>query len=168
MDSNYYDKIKYYEYVEKQREKYIDLRQEEDVINKIVDFVFCDKPFNANLINDENMTIYDIFCMYLEIALRGLHLLAPDVDIFSLEDVNNILIEKLQQYMKKLFVKIQIKKANVEDIEKCFIQIAKKDCDNFPYIFHEKMTLCVNLEELQAYFLSKNNIYLIRFSYIIP
>lgn len=160
---------KYYEYVEKQRQNYVDLTDDNDSIINITKLIFFDnKPSLFGLLVEESMSIYDIFCMYLEISLRGLHILTDNsIDIFLLENTADDLIFELKKYMQKINVKIEIYEGHEADIKDCFIQIVSDKTNNlFPYTFIEIATENDKLENLKAYFKGKDKLFIVSFKYI--
>lgn len=160
---------KYYEYVERQRQNYIDLTNDNNSIINITKLIFFDnKDKIVNILAAESMSIYDIFCMYLEISLRGLHILTDNlIDIFLLEDITDDLIFELKKYMQKLHINIEIKEGYETEIDSCFIQIIPNKTDNlFPYTFNETTTIYDKLENLKAYFRGKDKLFFVSFKYI--
>lgn len=105
MDSHFY------EYIENQRENYIDLTNEP--IKNLALLLFNKSKFDLEndkigLILDENMNEIDTFCMLTEILLYGIDILTKGT-IFDLESKYDKIIYIIKAYFASCYIDINIK-----------------------------------------------------------
>lgn len=105
----------FYQYVENQRENYTDLTDSKnESIVKIADILFnksvgsLDQNLSFILL-DESMDINDVFCMLIELTLRGLYIINPNNNIFELDDPYEKTVDIIRSYIKSTGFDITIK-----------------------------------------------------------
>lgn len=108
--SQYQKQLEYNEYIEKQREKYIDLSQGLENPNNSI-YILAKEIFNknkkkltsdlTNILMDENTETVDIFCVLLELVLYGLEILSNGkINVFDLRDQIDDNIFLMKSYLE--------------------------------------------------------------------
>lgn len=123
--SKYKKQLEYYEHIEKQREKFINLSENLDTskneIAQLAEILFNKsvnnlRDFSMELMANETMESVDIFCMLIELMLYGLTILTNNNgSIFDLNDSTNEIVDVTKLYFKSAGFEIIIKQDFVED-----------------------------------------------------
>lgn len=189
MDSNsqYQKQLEYYEYVEKQRENYIDLSQGLENPNNSI-YILAKELFNksknnltselTSILMDDDTEMIDIFCVLLELVLYGLEILSNGkINIFDLEDHTDDKIYLMKSYLKSGGFDICIKEEIVEDTDVVlyrdrsdyYCEIVQKPpsylCTsswcilNYRFILNKKFTFdnTTPIDAFKAFFISNKN-----------
>lgn len=121
--------FKKYQYIESQRENYIDLTNEP--IKNFALLLFSKSKFDLEndrsaLILDENMNEIDTFCMLTEILLYGINILTNG-SIFDLESKYDKIINIIKAYFASCYIDINIKDYNNETYYVCINKKTNKN-----------------------------------------
>jgi hypothetical protein len=187
--------VDYYNYVENQRENYIDLTKDvsnpNDSIIEFSQILFnkSRKNLDVNLsgiLIEDTMEIADVFCMLLELVLYGLHLLKDGKDtIFDLNEPYDEIVYTIRDYLKSTGFDMEVREFFPDDNIDLFRDRNDYYCEIVPtppkylrvpgwYILNYRLInnakfeySCVTpLEKFMAFFISvQNKIFTINFTY---
>lgn len=115
--------VEYYQYVEKQKEDFIDLSNQSN--NSVYQFakLLFGKPIHnlgsdlSGILFDETMEIADVFCMLVEVVLYGVNILSGGQNtIFDLTaDATDTTISTLKSYLKSTGFNMDVREEISED-----------------------------------------------------
>jgi len=108
--SQYQQQLKYYDYVETQRENPIDLTtdsNQQDMIKKLADILFTKHIDHLNddlmgILIDDDMDIIDIFSMLLELVTYGLDIIQHGKKWFEFTNSYHDVFYDLNKYLKSI------------------------------------------------------------------
>jgi len=179
--------LKYFQYVEKQRENYVTLAEDNSSVKLFANYLFSKKiddlenDLAAMLFEDESELI-DVFCILLELVLFGFDKF--DRNVFELDDQCDDFIYEIKKYLKSIGFDMSVDEVfhfldNVNlyaDKNDYYCQITPKPhpffCTNDWFVSNHRMIININFEFMNArsldyyyaYFVSKNKkIFSIRF-----
>ncbi|AGC01887.1 hypothetical protein H012_gp576 [Acanthamoeba polyphaga moumouvirus] len=183
------EELKFYEYIEKQRENYTDLTQQSnDSVIFLAKHIFT-KPLNkldedlTGILLDDSMDIQDLFCMLVELVLHGLNILTKGNNtVFHLNNEDDSIIDIIKKYISSLGFKLYLLKKLENDINivrdnpDYYCEILPKPpkylCFPGWYVLNYRILATINqnniqnLENLKAIFKTNNNeIYEFYFKY---
>lgn len=180
--SNYKKKLEYYDYFEKQRENYIDLTKEDNVVSQFADMLF-NKPKNNlgedlfGILFDESMEPIDVFCTLIELVLYGINILTKNqYDLFKLDEPTDDMVYIIKTYLKSTGFDIEIHEEIIEtneinlyrDRDDYYCHITKRPAEflcfkgwyvlNYRIIDNKKFQFnsMTPLEKFKAFFISNN------------
>jgi hypothetical protein len=130
----YKKQMEYYQYIERQRQNYIDLSKGGDPNDSVIQLASI--LFNKNIKNldsdligiilDESMDVADLFCMLIELVLHGLHILTNNnISIFDLDDPYCELIGTMRSYLRSIGIDMIIREELTDE------QSTYRDGDNY-------------------------------------
>jgi hypothetical protein len=127
LKTKYDREVEYHEYLEKQKENYIDLSlNQPNPNNSIVELakILFNKPARnlcddlIEILVDESMHTVDIFCMLLELTLHGLDILTlGDHTIFDLHEPSDDVVFQIKSYLRSIGFDIKVEEDFVDDID---------------------------------------------------
>lgn len=190
LRSQYERELKYYQYVEEQRENYVTLAEDNSSVRLFADFLFSKKIDDlgghlSGLLFDDGIELLDAFCMLLEIVLYGFDKF--DKNIFELDDQCDDFIYDIKKYLRSMGFDMSIDEVfhfldNVNlfaDKNDYYCQITPKPhpffCTNDWFVSNHRLVINRNfvstdtsLNQYYAYFVSKSKkIFSIRFILLI-
>lgn len=194
MNQNLKSQREYLEYIEFQRENYIDLAEglvdQNDSIRFLAEKIFREKPLDIRydligiLFDDETESV-DLFCIMLELLLYGLNIITNDkANIFMLEETTEDIVYILKNYFRCIGMSFTVTNLDLDpdtfrDTGEYYCEIVPKPirmlCDPKDwYILKYRMILnnrCqynmnTKLDYFKAYFLNNNDkVFSIHFSF---
>lgn len=180
--------IKYYQYLENQRENYVTLAEDNSSVKMFANILFSKKISNLNddlsgLLFEEGMEIADLFCMLLELMLYGFDKF--DRNLFELDDQCDDFIYDIKKYLKSIGFDMSVDEVfhfldNVNlysDRDDYYCQITPKPhvffstddwkISNYRFITNNQYRCGDVLKDYYAYFISTDKkIFSIRFMFI--
>lgn len=133
MDHHTHTDLDYYRYYEKRREEYVDLTQEENLIVELANQIFSknlndlDLEKTGILIHDE-MSTEDLYCMLIDLTLRGLEILTKgEASIFLLKSVNDNILRIINSYLNSSGFELLIQKTDTIP-DNYLYEIKEKPC----------------------------------------
>lgn len=187
--SEYSRQLEYYQYVDNQKKKAIDLTQgmdQDDAVKLLAEALFSKKDLTGILL-DEGMEIVDLFCMLIELVLYGLQILTNgQADIFVLSDSTDEMISKLNTHLNAAGLSMEVHEDFFDDNlnlyrdkDDYYCQITQKPPPflcypgwyilNYRLIENKKYSFdrSTPLKEFRAFFISNNKkIFMINFNYL--
>lgn len=153
--SKYKKELEYYQYLEKQRENYVDMtggipmghEKDNSSIKLFANVLFNKKENNLNqnlsgILVDETMQSADIFCMLVELILYGINILTSEkTTIFGLDESTSDIVYTIKSYLKSTGFDMIVSEDFVENNEvylyrdhtDYYCEIVKKPPKNFCY-----------------------------------
>ena len=175
---------KYYHYVEKQKENYVDLTKDGG-INEFAMILFSKSPAKLDQdqcrIFSDDMNVADLFCMLIELVLYGVDILTnKSADIFSLKTSTDDIIYTIKAYLKSSGFDMMVSEEFSEEVNlyrdrtDYFCQITKRPpvflCHsnwsllNYQIIENRRFSLSSQLTDYSVFFISsEKKIFLIKF-----
>ena len=172
--------MEYYQYLEKQRENYVDLTNSD---NSVLDFanVLFNKPIDkldndqSRILFDNCMEVIDLFCFLVELVLYGLNIIHPNASIFDINESENKVIEEMKCYFKSIGIMLIVREDFIDsdvklyrDRDDYYCEILKKPppqfCHagwyvlNYRLIDNNKFNFekDIPLEKFKAFFISED------------
>lgn len=172
----YRKQLEHYNYVENQQERYINLvNYGNESIVQFAQILFSEPLKNLKsklspLLLEESMESADIFCMLVELVLRGLNILG-NFKIFDLDGTTNELVSILRSYLQSAGFDMVIIEADVEPSE-WYCQIVPNGSSEWKVLDYNlilnRTFWCdksTQLENFQTFFVGNNHkIFVIKFN----
>lgn len=190
--SIYQKQMQYYEYIEKQKENYVDLSQNLENPNDSVKYlanILFKKSLNnldqdlTGLLVDDTMEVADLFCMLIGLTLYGIDILSNgQTNVFDLDDTNNDFFTIIQSYLKSIGFQISI--TNEPNTDTLYRDRANYHCEIVPkpppflchpgwyvlsYRLLDNKKFCfdhlTSLDRFSVLFVANNKLFTIRYNY---